>query len=70
MLLDAGMAVDATDEHQLTPLMWAAGQGQAQVVTLLLRRGARAELRDDRGLNALDIARQQSHTEVAQLLAR
>jgi len=40
------------------------------VVSLLLRRGARAELRDDRGLNALDIARQQSHTEVAQLLAR
>jgi len=38
------------------------------VVQLLLARGARTDLRDDRGLSALDIARQQSHADVAALL--
>jgi len=37
--------------------MWAAGQGQLDAVKLLLARGARRDLRDDRGLTAAEIAR-------------
>jgi hypothetical protein len=48
--------------------MWAAGQGHAEVVRLLLQRGARSDLRDDRGFSAIDIARQQAHAEVVALL--
>ena len=50
LLLDAAVPIDAPHEHQLTALMWAAGQGQASAVRLLLQRGARTDLRDDRGL--------------------
>jgi len=35
---------------------------------LLLQRGARTDLRDDRGYSALDIARQQAHADVVALL--
>jgi ankyrin repeat protein len=45
--------------------MWAAGQGHADTVALLLARGADAARRDDRGLSAADIARQAGHVELA-----
>jgi ankyrin repeat protein len=48
--------------------MWAAGQGHASAVRRLLQRGARADLRDNRGLTAADMARQAGHMEVAALL--
>jgi ankyrin repeat protein len=48
--------------------MWAAGQGQADAVRLLLERGARTELRDDRGLTAADMARQAGQAQALQLL--
>ena len=55
--------------REQTALMWAAGQGHAEAVKLLLERGAQADLRDDRGLTALDMARQGSHAAVVALLA-
>ena len=48
--------------------MWAAGQGHVDTVKLLLSRGARPELRDDRGLTALDIARQAGQLAVVEVL--
>jgi ankyrin repeat protein len=48
--------------------MWAAGQGQAEAVKLLLARGARTDQRDDRGLTALEIARQAQQAPVVALL--
>ena len=68
LLLDAGVAVDAVYENKLTALMWAAGQGQADAVKLLLSRGADRGLKDDRGLTALEMARQGGHGAVAGLL--
>ena len=53
----AAVNVNAAYEHGLTALMWAAGQGHIATVRLLLARGAQIELRDDRGLTALDIAK-------------
>jgi ankyrin repeat protein len=48
--------------------MWAAGQGHTEVVKLLLGRAARTDLRDDRGMTALDIARATDHREVVDAL--
>jgi ankyrin repeat protein len=64
-LLDAGLDVNATYEHELTLLMWAAGQGHRDVARLLLARGARPEMRDDRGLTAAEIARMAGHEGAA-----
>ena len=50
--------------------MWAAGQGQADAVRLLLERGAKRDLRDDRGLTAAEIARQADHAGVADVIAK
>jgi uncharacterized protein len=74
-LLDHGVAVDARDAHQLTPLMWAAGHA-AEVpagaglatIELLLARDAALDLADDRGRTALMIASEAGHAEIAALL--
>ena len=55
--------------NDLTALMWAAGQGQADTVTLLLARGARTDLTDDRDFTALRAAQDNGHTAVVALLA-
>jgi ankyrin repeat protein len=68
-LLAAGIDVNARYEHDLTALMWAAGQGQVEATQLLLARGARTDAKDDRGMTALDIARQAGHAIVVQALA-
>ena len=39
-LLDAGVDVHTRDEHDWTPLNWAAGRGDLEMVRLLLDRGA------------------------------
>lgn len=39
-LLDAGADVHARDEHEWTPLNWAAGRGDMEMVRLLVERGA------------------------------
>jgi hypothetical protein len=39
-LLDGGVPVDVRDEHDWTPLCWAAGSGDVAMLRLLLDRGA------------------------------
>jgi ankyrin repeat protein len=48
--------------------MWAAGGGKAETVKVLLAAGARTGIKDDRGLTALDMAREGKHLEVIALL--
>ena len=60
--------MDGAYENKLTALMWAAGQGQADAVKLLLSRGADRGLKDDRSLTALEMARQGGHVAVVELL--
>ena len=57
LLLDRGAVVDALSPTRNTPLMMAARYGDEGAVALLLARGASLELRNDRGLNAADLAR-------------
>ena len=49
--------------------MWAAGFGKTAAVKVLLDAGARTDLRDNRGLTALDMAREGKHDETAKILA-
>ena len=49
--------------------MWAAGFGKTATVQALLDAGARPELKDNRGLTALDMAREGKFEETAKVLA-
>jgi ankyrin repeat protein len=50
--------------------MWAAGQGQADAVRLLLERGAKRDLRDDRGLTRPRSRDSANHAGVADVIAK
>ena len=69
ILLDAGADVNAVDngEHW-TALMMAAAEGQAEVVDVLLARGAKKEMVDIDGESAAYFARQNGHTKIAERL--
>lgn len=71
MLLEAGIDVDARYQNDLTALMWAAGHSNdvpvgegLETVQLLLARGARHDLSDNRGRTALMIAAERGHAEI------
>ncbi|KAF7312073.1 hypothetical protein MIND_00219500 [Mycena indigotica] len=51
-----GVVVDGTDAHGATPLMYAARDGRLDVVKLLLRHGARPDLRDANNRTAIQFA--------------
>jgi len=70
-----GVSYDAFGEWERTPLILAAHMGQAEIVGLLLQRGANVNARDRtdsvpeaRGNTALIKAAQRDHTEVIQVL--
>ena len=75
-LLKAGVDVNAVYANNLTVLMWAAGfsddvpeDDAVKLVTLLLDKGAKPDLQDDRGYTALMAAAELGHTGVVKLLA-
>ena len=61
--------IDVADsEEHFTALMYAAAEGQLEVVRLLLDHGADAALKDVDGDTAETFARNNGHTEVADLI--
>ncbi len=50
-------AINAGDKYGCTPLMYAVSWPRADIVELLLKKGAKVEARDHKGLSALDDAR-------------
>ena len=62
------MSVTTSSWPKPAALMWAAGFGQDEVVTLLLARGADRDLRDNRGKSAAAIAEEEGRQSTAALL--
>jgi ankyrin repeat protein len=55
-LLDGGADVNRLGGDGMTPLMMAAGYGYADIVQILLRRGANPRIADGKGFHAIDLA--------------
>jgi len=71
-LLSAGADADATDTWGMTPLMWAARNGRASTVTLLVAHGAKLDAVSGNlsygNLTALEFADREHHAEVVRIL--
>ena len=69
--MDRGASPDAYGiDFVETALIAAARTGNREIVTLLLRSGADAELRDSEGKTALDRAREAKQDEIASVIER
>lgn len=64
-LLDGGAQVNARQHGGFTPLHQAAQNGDAELVTLLLSRGARRSMVTDKDLTACDLAEEAGYRELA-----
>ncbi|MFC1870732.1 ankyrin repeat domain-containing protein [Candidatus Dependentiae bacterium] len=60
--------VDSFDRQGLTPLMYAARQGNVQVVNLLIRHGAEVNRQNRRRMSPLMYASRNGHDQVVKLL--
>ena len=69
-LLDAGADVNARQQMDYTPLMGAAANARAELLDLLLARGADPSLSTTDGKTAADLARDHGHEDVARRLER
>ena len=56
VLLEHGADVNVVDGHGNTALMIAAGRGDVQCISLLLKSGADPQVKNKRGKTALDLA--------------
>ncbi|WP_211474042.1 ankyrin repeat domain-containing protein [Collimonas humicola] len=65
MLLDASAYIDAGSPNNTTPIMMAARAGKIQTVKLLLDSGADVTLKNDVGMNAIDLAKKFDHDDIA-----
>ncbi|MBM3337137.1 MAG: ankyrin repeat domain-containing protein [Betaproteobacteria bacterium] len=66
----AGVDINARYPNDLRALMWAAGQGHAATVKLLLDADADAKLVDNRGKTAQDIADEAGHLDAKNRLTQ
>jgi ankyrin repeat protein len=51
-----------------TPLHWAAGNGHAGVVAILVEAGARRDVKAYNGLSPLELAVEKGHGDIARIL--
>jgi ankyrin repeat protein len=65
MLLDASAYIDAGSPNNTTPIMMAARAGKILTVKLLLDSGADVTLKNDVGMNAIDLAKKFDHNDIA-----
>lgn len=67
-LLQYKVNIDAQDENGLTPLMWAASRNNKELVDLLLKKGARRDIKNLHNETAYDVAKTAGHAELASVL--
>lgn len=63
-LLEEHAYIDAESPNRTTPLMMAAWLGHIHAVKLLLDEGADASLRNDKGMDVVDFARDGEHPDI------
>ncbi len=63
-----GAPVNAVNIYGYTPLMEAAVRGYSTIVRILIKNGARIDLKDNNGKTALKMAESNNHREVIQIL--
>ena len=68
MLVEHGADINRQSENNLTSLMWAAGYGKTEAVEILLKLGADTTLKDNRGMTALMIAKENFFYGIVKLL--
>lgn len=68
-LLDNHAYIDASSPNGTTPLMMAAMYGTNDGVQLLLEAGADPQIKNDKGLNAVDFAKQIQRDAAAKLIS-
>jgi uncharacterized protein len=70
MLLEADADPNARQERGFAPLHDAAANGNAALVELLLKHGARADAKADDGKTPGDMAAERGYREIAQKLRK
>lgn len=67
-LLEIGYDINAQNENRWTPLHWAAWKGHTEAVKLLLKNGAEPELKDRVCKTPADVARDEGHHLIVDML--
>ncbi|KAI1286360.1 Ankyrin repeat domain-containing protein 7 [Halotydeus destructor] len=67
-VIEQTASVNVQDDRNRSPLMVAATIGNREAVQMLIKQGADTNLTDSNGLTASDLAKRNSHTELASLI--
>ncbi|NLJ76136.1 MAG: hypothetical protein GX325_02615 [Peptococcaceae bacterium] len=70
MLVEGGADVNAGDEQGLTPLMAAIYTDSKEMTLYLLEKGAKIDVKNDKGWTALDLAKQKGNRQLIRILHR
>lgn len=69
MLIEAGAEVNCVQSSGMTPLHFAAQNGNIELLIVLLEKGASVEYKNEHGKTASDLALAKGHQEIAKILA-
>lgn len=70
LLLGAGAKVDFANDSKMTPLMYAASNGNTEIVNILIKAGAKVNLTDNRNMSPLMMAVQSGYKDTAEILIK
>ena len=69
MLIEAGAEVNSVQSSGMTPLHYAAQNGNIELLIILLEKGALVDYKNEQGMTPSDLALLKGHEEIAKILA-